>query len=57
MSRIGTKKPPIKNAYYAPQEHVPVMNCKGKSGYAKSEFSNSPSWAKDDYKGYHIEKE
>ncbi|MDO5294472.1 MAG: hypothetical protein Q4F05_17195 [bacterium] len=56
MSRIGTKKPPIKNAYYAPQEHVPVFNGNAKAG-SKAMFTNGSSWAKDDYKYSYVDKE
>lgn len=56
MSRIGTKKPPIKNAYYAPQEHAPVMHGKGKTEYVKSGAVNTPDWAaKAVNKSSHVE--
>jgi len=55
MSRLGTKKPPIENAYYAPQEHVAIPG-KGKAGNAKAGFMNAPYWAKDDYKSSHVDK-
>ncbi|MDO5519910.1 MAG: hypothetical protein Q4G58_05405 [bacterium] len=55
MSRIGTKKPPIKNAYYAPQEHVPVFNGNGKMGN-KAMFTNAKNSAKDDFISSHSTK-
>lgn len=55
MSRLGTRKPPIENAYYAPQEHV-SMPGKGKTGSAKAGFMNAPYCTKDGCKNSHADK-
>lgn len=52
MSRIGTKKPPIKNAYYAPGERVPAMNSYGKAAN-KIEYDHAPNRVKDDFISSH----
>lgn len=55
MSRIGTKKPPIKNAYYAPQEHVPSMHANGKA--TNQGYFSASNKVTEQFKSSSIEKE
>ncbi len=58
MAKKGMKRPEYTHYHnYDPQEHVPEIQGKAKTGNCKAGPINAPNWARDDYKSSHVDKD
>lgn len=58
MAKQGMARPNYHDRNpYDPQEHVPEIQGKAKTGNKKAGPINAPNWARDDYKSSHVDKD